>query len=225
MGVFSDIGEALGFGNTKKVNKANRALESIKNDLMASSQKNEGYIGDYNSLLDSLYGNSVTNYDDVLNKYINSDAFNYKGDVEDFASPAIERRIKTALDNITKSNANAGNMFSSDYLNQLNAKSQAIASEEWDKAYDRYMQDKAMQLQEYNTNQSKMANIASMLGQNVNAYSNNMGSVYTNLINNNNALTQGLADINSSIAQNNLNKKTTAQALLNPFRIIHSGNK
>lgn len=217
MGVFSDIGEALGFGNTKKVNQANRALESIKNDLMASSQKNEGYIGDYNSLLDSLYGNSVTNYDDVLNKYINSDAFNYKGDVEDFASPAMERRIKTALDNITKSNANAGNMFSSDYLNQLNAKSQAIASEEWDKAYDRYMQDKAMQLQEYNTNQSKMANIASMLGQNVNAYSNNMGSVYTNLINNNNALTQGLADINSSIAQNNLNKKTTAQALLNPF--------
>ena len=74
-----------------------------------------------------------------------------------------------------------------------------------------------MQLQEYNTNQSKLANIASMLGQNVNAYSNDMGSVYTNLINNNNALTQGLADINSSIAQNNLNKKTTAQALLNPF--------
>jgi hypothetical protein len=56
-----------------------------------------------------------------------------------------------------------------------------------------------------------------MLGQNVNAYSNNMGSVYTNLINNNNALTQGLADINSSIAQNNLNKKTGAQSLLNPL--------
>ena len=217
MGVFSDIGEALGFGNTKKINKANRALEAIKGDLQAASQKNEGYIGDYNSLLDNLYGNSVSNYDDALNRYMNSDSFAYKGDVEDFASPAIERRIKTAMDNITKSNANAGNMFSSDYLNQLNAKSQAIASEEWDKAYDRYMQDKNMQLQEYNTNQSKLANIASMLGQNVNAYSNDMGSVYTNLINNNNALTQGLADINSSIAQNNLNKKSTAQALLNPF--------
>ena len=164
-----------------------------------------------------MYGNSVSNYDDALNKYINSEAFGYKGDVEDFASPAIERRIKTAMDNITKSNANAGNMFSSDYLNQLNAKSQAIASEEWDKAYDRYMQDKNMQLQEYNTNQNKLANVANMLGQNVNAYSNNMGSVYTNLINNNNALTQGLADINSSIAQNNLNKKTGAQSLLNPL--------
>ena len=217
MGVFSDIGEALGFGNSKKVNQANQALEGIKGDLRAASQKNEGYIGDYNNLLDNLYGNSVTNYDDALNKYINSEAFGYKGDVEDFASPAIERRVKTAMDNITKSNANAGNMFSSDYLNQLNAKSQAIASEEWDKAYDRYMQDKNMQLQEYNTNQSKLANVANMLGQNVNAYSNNMGSVYTNLINNNNALTQGLADINSSIAQNNLNKKTTAQALLNPL--------
>lgn len=217
MGVFSDIGEAIGFGNTKKVNQANQALEGIKGDLRAASQKNEGYIGDYNNLLDSLYGNSVANYDSALEKYINSDAFNYKGDVDDFASPAMERRVKTAMDNITKSNANAGNMFSSDYLNQLNAKSQAIASEEWDKAYDRYMQDKQMQLQEYNTNQSKLANVANMLGQNVNAYSNNMGSIYTNLINNNNALTQGLADINSSIAQNNLNKKTAAQSLLNPL--------
>ena len=212
-----DFLEDIGFGNSKKVNKANQALEGIKSDLQAASQRNEGYIGDYNNLLDSLYGNSVTNYDDALNKYINSEAFGYKGDVEDFASPAIERRIKTAMDNITKSNANAGNMFSSDYLNQLNAKSQAIASEEWDKAYDRYMQDKNMQLQEYNTNQTKLANVANMLGQNVNAYSNNMGSVYTNLINNNNALTQGLADINSSIAQNNLNKKTGAQSLLNPL--------
>ena len=212
-----DFLEDIGFGNSKKVNKANQALEGIKSDLQAASQRNEGYIGDYNSLLDSLYGNSVSNYDDALNKYINSEAFGYKGDVEDFASPAIERRIKTAMDNITKSNANAGNMFSSDYLNQLNAKSQAIASEEWDKAYDRYMQDKNMQLQEYNTNQNKLANVANMLGQNVNAYSNNMGSVYTNLINNNNALTQGLADINSSIAQNNLNKKTGAQSLLNPL--------
>ena len=212
-----DFLEDIGFGNSKKVNKANQALEGIKSDLQAASKRNEGYIGDYNSLLDSLYGNSVSNYDDALNKYINSEAFGYKGDVEDFASPAIERRIKTAMDNITKSNANAGNMFSSDYLNQLNAKSQAIASEEWDKAYDRYMQDKNMQLQEYNTNQNKLANVANMLGQNVNAYSNNMGSVYTNLINNNNALTQGLADINSSIAQNNLNKKTGAQSLLNPL--------
>lgn len=212
-----DFLESIGFGNSNKVNKANQALEGIKSDLQAASQRNEGYIGDYNNLLDSLYGNSVSNYDDALNKYLNSDSFSYKGDVEDFASPAIERRVRTAMDNITKSNANAGNMFSSDYLNQLNAKSQAIASEEWDKAYDRYMQDKNMQLQEYNTNQNKLANVANMLGQNVNAYSNNMGSVYTNLINNNNALTQGLADINSSIAQNNLNKKTGAQSLLNPL--------
>ena len=217
MSVFNNIGEALGFGNTKKVDKANKELEGIKGDLQAASQKNEGYIGDYNDLLNSLYGNSVANYDSALEKYINSDAFSYKGDVDDFYSPAMERRVKTAMDYITKSNANAGNMFSSDYLNQLNAKSQAIASEEWDKAYDRYIQDKQMQLQEYNTNQNKLANVANMLGQNVNAYSNNMGSVYTNLINNNNALTQGLADINSSIAQNNLNKKSTAQSLLNPL--------
>mgnify|MGYP003398805561 FL=1 len=40
-----DFLEDLGFGNSKKVNKANQALEGIKSDLQAASQKNEGYIG------------------------------------------------------------------------------------------------------------------------------------------------------------------------------------
>ena len=39
-------------------------------------------------------------------------------------------------------------MFSSDYLNALNAKSQAMASEEYDKAFNRYAQDKSQALQE-----------------------------------------------------------------------------
>ena len=209
--------ENFGFGNTRKVDDANESLEGIKSDLASAALKNEGYIGDYRDMLNSLYGGSVADYSQALKNYMDSDNFKYKGSIEDFASPAIERRVKTAMDNITKSNANAGNMFSSDYLNQLNAKSQAIASEEWDKAYDRYMADKNMQLQEYNTNQNKLSNVANLLGQNMNTYANDMGSVYTNLINSNNALTQGLADINSNIAQNNLNKKTSSQSLLNPL--------
>lgn len=209
--------ENLGFGNTRKVNQANASLEDIKSDLEKAAIKNEGYIDKYREMLDNLYGGSVADYNQALKNYMDSDNFKYKGSVDDFASPAIERRVKTAMDNITKSNANAGNMFSSDYLNQLNAKSQAVASEEWDKAYDRYMADKGMQLQEYNTNQNKLSNITNLLGQNMNTYANDMGSVYTNLINSNNALTQGLADINSNIAQNNLNKKSSSQSLLNPL--------
>lgn len=209
--------ENFGFGNTRKVNQANASLEDIKSDLEKAAIKNEGYIGNYREMLDNLYGGSVADYNQALKNYMDSDNFKYKGSVDDFASPAIERRVKTAMDNITKSNANAGNMFSSDYLNQLNAKSQAVASEEWDKAYDRYMADKGMQLQEYNTNQNKLSNITNLLGQNMNTYANDMGSVYTNLINSNNALTQGLADINSNIAQNNLNKKSSSQSLLNPL--------
>ena len=209
--------ENFGFGNTRKVNQANASLEDIKSDLEKAAIKNEGYIDKYREMLDNLYGGSVADYNQALKNYMDSDNFKYKGSVDDFASPAIERRVKTAMDNITKSNANAGNMFSSDYLNQLNAKSQAVASEEWDKAYDRYMADKGMQLQEYNTNQNKLSNITNLLGQNMNTYANDMGSVYTNLINSNNALTQGLADINSNIAQNNLNKKSSSQSLLNPL--------
>jgi hypothetical protein len=44
-----------------------------------------------------------------------------------------------------------------------------------------------------------------------------MGSVLGNRINANNALTQGLVNLDTQIAQNNLNKKTGLQALLNPL--------
>jgi hypothetical protein len=121
------------------------------------------------------------------------------------------------MNNITRSNANAGNMFSSDYLNQLNAKSQAMASEEWDKAFQRQQQDRANALQEYNTNMGRLGNIATMLGQDTGKYADALGNITNTRINSNMGLTQGLADLNTQIAQNELNKKTSLQSLLNPF--------
>ena len=43
-------------------------------------------------------------------------------------------------------------MFSSDYANALAAKQQALASEEWDKAFNRYQQDRSRALNEFSTN-------------------------------------------------------------------------
>ena len=108
-------------------------------------------------------------------------------------------------------------MFSSDYLNQLNAKSQAMASEEWDKAFDRQQRDRANALQEYNTNMGRLGNVATMLGQDTGKYADALGNITNTRINSNMGLTQGLADLNTQIAQNELNKKTSLQALLNPF--------
>ena len=212
-----DILETFGFGNTGKVNAANSQLEQNKQDLINANAVNQGYIDEYQNMMGSLYGTAPAQYQEALNKYMNADPYSYKKEAKDFFSPAYEQRVKDAMNNITKSQANAGNMFSSDYLNQLNAKSQAMASEEWDKAYDRMQQDRANALQEYQVNDNRLGNIASMLGQDTGKYADSMGNVYTNRINANNALTQGLTDLNTAIAQNNLQKKSGLQALLNPF--------
>ena len=152
--------ENFGFGNTGKTKAANEAIESNKQALLDANAKNEGYINDYGNLMSQLYGSAPEQYQNALNNYINSDKFSYNKDAKDFFSPAYEQRVKSAMGNITKSNANAGNMFSSDYLNQLNAKSQAMASEEWDKAFDRQQRDRSNALQEYQLEQNKLGNIA-----------------------------------------------------------------
>ena len=212
-----EVLEMVGFGNSGKTKAANEAIEANKKDLQKAFNVNQGYIGDYQDLMNSLYGSAPAAYQQALDKYINSEDFSYNKNAKDFYTPAYQQRVKEAMNSITKSNANAGNMFSSDYLNQLNAKSQAMASEEYEKAFDRMQRDRSNALQEYELRQNKLGNVAQMLGQDQGKYADSMGNVYTNLINNNNALTQGMADLNSQIAQNNLQKKSGLQALLNPF--------
>lgn len=212
-----DFLENFGFGNKSKVNAANAQLEENRKALEDANAQNMGYINEYSNLMNSLYGTAPAQYQQALQNYMNADQYKYNKEAKDFFSPAYEQRVKDATNVITKSNANAGNMFSSDYLNQINAKTQAMATEEWDKAYDRMQQDRANALQEYQVNDNRLGNIASMLSNDTGKYADSMGNVYTNKINANNALTQGLTDLNTSIAQNNLQKKSGLGALLNPF--------
>lgn len=212
-----DILEMFGFGNAGKTKQANAALEQSKQALLDANATNQGYMDEYQNLMGQLYGSSPAQYQNALKNYMNADKFAYNKDVNEFFSPAYEQRVKAAMNNITKSQANAGNMFSSDYLNQLNAKSQAMASEEWDKAYDRMLKDRQNAMQEYQLNDNRLSNIATMLGNDTGKYADSMGSVLGNRINANNALTQGLVNLDTQIAQNNLNKRTGVQALLNPL--------
>lgn len=209
--------EWAGFGNEGKTEKANEAIEANKKTLQQGFNTNEGLISDYMDSMRGMYGSAPEAYKNALDAYMNNADFAYNKNTKEFFSPAYEQRVKEAMNNITKSQANAGNMFSSDYLNSLNAKSQAMASEEWDKAFERMQRDRSNALEEYRLKDSKLSNIASMLSNDQSSYANALGSYYTNRINNSNALTQGIADLNTQIAQNNLNKKSSWQALLNPF--------
>ena len=81
-----------------------------------------------------------------------NDGFQFTGDVGDYFDPAANQRVDAAMTAINNSAATGGNRFSSDYVNRVGAKQQAMTSEEWEKAYNRLMQDRQQQLNEWNMN-------------------------------------------------------------------------
>lgn len=156
--------------------------------------------------------------------------FGYNKTVEDFANPASAMRVKTAMDAIENSRANAGDMFSSDTLNALNAKAQAIASEEYEKAFDRYNTDRSRSLNEWNANNDERRNAytsqndiyKTMMNQLSNDYNtdttnlmNSLNDYYGNLVNANNAYTNGLTNMNTSLGNASLSENNGVADMLN----------
>jgi hypothetical protein len=73
-----------------------------------------------------------------------------------------------------------------------------MASEEWAKAYDRMMQDRAQQLQEWQTGQQKINNlgtVANMYQQDRNQLGNAIGDYYSAMANQNNADLEAYSDV------------------------------
>lgn len=218
-----DPADGLGRQQDRRVNKANAAAKEALDVANSTSDNNRELYKQYLDKMNSTYGDLAGKYADYLSNIENQKVydpgqFSYSGDVNDFYSKAANQRIKQATDAITNSRANAGSMFSSDYLNELAAKQQALASEEWDKAYDRYMQDRSQSLGEFSTNanlgnqvyQNIMNKNTALLGQAQNAQ-DNVSNAYTNylqnLANQNNTDAQNYANYAQTVAGNNLSKK------------------
>lgn len=214
-GVVNWVGNVLGTDNTDQVNAAIETLENSKRNWSDNYNKNNNLLDNYLNSVNDMYGDSLSKRNDTLSKMqglsYDPSTFTYNKSVEDFLSPAIDMRVKTASNAITNSQANAGNMFSSDYLNSLNAKAQAIASEEYDNAFNRYNQDKSQSLQEqqFNANEKKnaydaqsnlYANLLNNYNNDLTNYNNGISDYYSGRINNNNAYTEGLTNIDQSIA-------------------------
>lgn len=205
------------FGNENQVEAAKDSLSDTQGLYEQNYQDTLNKTKEYMDEMKGLYGSSPEMYQEALKKYASSPEFSYNKDLKDFASPAQQMRVKEAMNAITKSQANAGNMFSSDYLNSLNAKAQAMASEEYDKAYNRMMQDRQLGLSEYNANQNKLANMAQLMGSDQGKYADALGNYYTTMINAGNAYTNGIADLNTQGAQLDMQKESWWKDLLNPF--------
>lgn len=205
------------FGNENQVEDAKDSLSDTQGLYEQNYQDTLNKTKEYMDEMKGLYGSSPEMYQEALKKYASSPEFSYNKSLKDFASPAQQMRVKEAMNAITKSQANAGNMFSSDYLNSMNAKAQAMASEEYDKAYNRMMQDRQLGLSEYNANQNKLANMAQLMGSDQGKYADALGNYYTTMINAGNAYTNGIADLNTQGTQLDMQKESWWKDLLNPF--------
>jgi hypothetical protein len=208
-----DPGDLFNVRGNRALDKANNTLDDAQATMAGAAANNESLYQNYLNKVNSAYGTEAGNFGqrvsdlEELKPYQAGqfDDSKYGKSVEDFYSKAANQRINNAMNAITNSRANAGNMFSSDYTNALAAKQQALASEEWDKAFDRYQQDRSRALSEFSTN----ANIGQQNYQNV--YNKNKDllglsqGALDNTLNANAAYTQGLASNNAMLGQNAAN--------------------
>jgi hypothetical protein len=202
-----DPGDIFGYRGGKNVKAANAALDEAYSKAEDAANLNNVLYQDYMNNVNSAYGveaGKLGNRVKALENLTPYDAgqFGYDKSIEDFYSKAANQRVNKATNAITNSMANAGNMFSSDYTDALAAKQQALASEEWDKAFDKYQQDRSRALNEFSTNanigQQTYSNMYNknkdLLGISQNAQDNTLNAL--------GAYTQGLANNNSMLAQN-----------------------
>lgn len=145
------------FGNKAQSENLQDAYDRIQGAADAAVTKNAQDIQEYKNLVNQVYGNGAASYDAALQNFLNSDvyqndAFSYDGDINEFFDPAANQRVDAAMNAIRNQGASAGNFYSSDFLGRMGAKQQSLASEEWEKAYQKLQQDRQNALNEYNVN-------------------------------------------------------------------------
>lgn len=150
-------------GKSADAERAEEAYNRIQGLAKATGAENAADIQAYKNLVAQTYGNGAANYNNALANFLNSpvyqnEAFSYDKDISGFMDPAANQRVDAAMQAIENSGASAGNRFSSDFINRVGARQQALASEEWEKAYNRLMQDRQMAMNEYTLNSNNAWN-------------------------------------------------------------------
>lgn len=223
---FLDPGDVFGFQQDRRVNNANNAIKQAQKKADANSAANRDLYNQFYDKTQSTYGDTAAKVDDYLKNLEGMEAydpgkFEYTGDVNDFYSKAADLRVKNAMNALRESS----DIFSSDYQDAMAAKQQAMASEEWDKAYDRYMRDRSQTANEWqmNANAGQQA-YDNTYGKNKDLLSvaqnaqDNLMNAYGNYINNmanqNNVDTQNYSNMVQQMAANQNSKKAVLGRLL-----------
>ena len=215
-----DPGDVYGLQQDRRVRTANDAIKKAQNKADATSSANRDLYNQFYNKASDTYGDTAAKVDDYLKalegmKTYDPGTFEYTGDVNDFYSKAADLRIKNAMNALRESS----DIFSSDYQDAMAAKQQAMASEEWDKAYDRYMRDRSQTANEWQMNanagqqayENTYGKNKDLLSVTQNAQDNLMnayGNYINNIANQNNVDTQNYANAMQQMAANQNSKKT-----------------
>lgn len=222
MALWNDIldpGDVFGFGQDERVSRANAALAKAQEKAEENSNANRGLYGQYYNKMQNTYGDTAGKFNDYLSNLEGMEAydpgqFSFNGDVNDYYSKFANQRQKQAMNALRESS----DIFGSDYMDAMAAKQQALASEEWDKAYNRYMQDRQQSANEwqmntnagqnaYNNRYNKNKDLLSVAQGAQDNLSNAYGNYINNLTNQNNIDTQNYANFVQQQAANENSKK------------------
>lgn len=215
-----DPGDVHGLQQDRRVRTANDAIKKAQNKADATSSANRDLYNQFYNKASDTYGDTAAKVDDYLKtiegmETYDPGTFEYTGDVNDFYSKAADLRIKNAMNALRESS----DIFSSDYQDAMAAKQQAMASEEWDKAYDRYMRDRGQTANEWQMNanagqqayENTYGKNKDLLSVTQNAQDNLMnayGNYINNIANQNNVDTQNYSNAMQQMAANQNSKKT-----------------
>lgn len=220
-GISQGLGKILGTDNNDAINSAIASISAIQDKANAVSGQNKQIYRDYLNQMQGTYGAGAENYNTYIDKLAKAiderGDFGYDKTVDTFLDPARDMRQKAAAQQLNASASTGGNRFSSNYQDKLMAQSQAMASEEWQKAFDRMMQDRQQQLAEWQTGQNKINNLnmlTQLYGQDRNQLTNALGDYYSNMANQNNADLEVYSDIGQKTAELNANRKSGVGSVL-----------
>ena len=224
LGFLNQLGEQLGLSNKAQVQQGMASLDQLIAEANGVGAKNRGIYNNYLQQMQGIYGNNAAQYNDALANYQKAmgegpDSFSYTGNVNDFYDKFANQRQQQAMNAMR--NAGGQNLFGSDYMNNMAAKQQSLASEEWAKAYDKMMADRQQQLAEWQAGQgakqnyiSNLGNLTNLYGNDRNALANAFGDYYSNMASQNNADLQTKADLTQAKTNLAMQENSGAGAIL-----------
>lgn len=196
------------YNSYKNREDAAAAYDAITKAANQAVTANETDINNYRGFIQKMYGQGALNYENALAQFsrqpvYQASDFTYTDEngnpitIDKFYDPAANQRWDAEMSAINNASATGGNRFSSDYVNRVGARAQAHTSEEWEKAYNKLMQDRQQALTEWQNNTQNQWN-------NYNANTERSKYFIDQFNNDRNMYTQGIGEATMAAMNNRL---------------------